>query len=90
MFSRSPTKWVTILVSFLRASLASQKELTNFSSGSASDKKRRSSDCFDSAAKKFAMELISFGRAARMEADVPSRRVNRPDPGASCVGIGTK
>jgi len=25
-----------------------------------------------------------------MVADVPSRKVNRPDPGASCVGIGTK
>jgi hypothetical protein len=74
----------------LRGSPASQKEPTNLSSGSACEKNRCCRDSFDSEAKNWAIAASSLDWATRIEAVVPLRKINRPDSGASWVGIGTK
>jgi hypothetical protein len=51
-------------------------------------KKTRRPDSFDGAAKKFAIASWSAGFANRIDAVVPSRKINRPDCGASWVGTG--
>lgn len=88
--STLPTDCVTIRVSCLRGSLASQKELMSLSFGTASEKKRRRRDSVDSEAKNWAIGNSSPGCATRIAAVVPSRKINRPDSGDSWVGIGTK
>ena len=88
--STLPANRVTIRVSWLRRLLDSQKELMNLSFGIASEKNRRRRDSFDSEAKNWATANSSLGCATRIGAVVPSRKINRPDSGASCVGTGTK
>jgi ribosome modulation factor len=56
--------------------------------GTAIEKKRRNRDALDRAEQKSAIDGWSAGVAKRIDALVPSRKINRPDSAASCVGTG--
>lgn len=66
----------------------SQKASIKSSLGRAVPKKRWRFDSGESAEKNFFKPALSFGWLIRISAVVPSRRISRPDSGASCEGRG--
>lgn len=80
--ARSPRR-LTTSVKRDRGFDESQNESMNSSPGNARLKKRSNRDSLERDSKKAASAPLSSGRATPIDAVVPSRKIRRPDSGAS-------